>query len=214
MLIFCNNFFSVKYTKFLVTTKTNDCFILIQKNGTTSFRELARAKPKLFKIVSVDYLIEHHIDTVTVFVRDPIERVLSGLTTQMKLFNISKTMLETLLNLDETFNIYDSHTIPQFWFLLSLSNIINVKFQIKALAELDSVDTDIKNMNQNHTQTFNLTNPAILERLTHFYTEDIVLYQQFLNTVCDIDMIIKQIKLEKDFVSDLQQYRQALTYLL
>jgi hypothetical protein len=149
-----------------------------------------------------------------VFIRDPIKRALSGLTTQMEILNISKTSLEKILNLDESFYIYDSHTVPQFWFLLALSNVINVKFQIKPLAELDSVDADIKNINKNHTQTFNLTNTKTLERLTHFYTEDIVLYQQFLNTVCDINMIIEQIKLEKDFVCDLQQYRQALTYLL
>ena len=188
--------------------------MLIQKNGTQSLTNLTVTDPATFKIFSVDYLQTHKISEVTVFVRDPIDRVISGLNTQMKLLNISKKALEDTLNSKETFYIYDSHTVPQFWFLLKLSRLLDINFHVKPMTELKTVDANIKNINIPYDETIQLNNPAILERLTHFYTEDVVLHNQFLNTTCRIDSIIEKIKLEKDFIDDLQQYRQVLTYLL
>jgi hypothetical protein len=214
MLIFCNNFFSATDIEFLVNTQTDECFMLIQKNGTQSLTNLAIIKPKKFKIVSINYLKENNINKVTVFVREPIGRVISGLNTQKKLLKISKQELEVILNQEETFYVYDLHTVPQFWFLLKLSTVADVKFQIKPMSELASVDTDIKNIHISYLEPISITNPKILERLVHFYTEDIVLCNQFLNTLSGIDSIIEKIKLEKDFINDLQQYRQVLTYLL
>lgn len=71
---------------------------------------------------------------------------------------------------------------------------------------------DIKQLNTNSVP-IQLTD-IVRDRLVHFYTEDIVLYNQFLNSSCQVDDVIDQIKLEKDFIDDIQQYRQELTYLL
>ena len=57
-------------------------------------------------------------------------------------------------------------------------------------------------------------NDRALNKLTFLYTEDIVMLNQFLNTTTTVDEIIKQIKLEKDFIHDVKQYQHQLTYLL
>jgi hypothetical protein len=171
-------------------------------------------KPDLFKVVSAEYVKNNNIKIVTVFVRDPIKRVLSGLSTQSKILQIPKHVIEDILNQQEHFYFYDAHTAPQFWFLLRIAQVLDVKFQIKLLSDIQYVDIDVPHKNVNFNTVINLTNPATIEKLIHFYTEDIVLYNQFLNTICSIDSIIEKIKLEKDFVNDLQQYRSILTYLL
>ena len=213
MLIFCNNFFSFREIKFFINLRTDECIILIQKNGTQSLIDLAAAKPDLYKIVSVQHLKTHNIKKVTVFIREPLSRAMSGLYTQMELYGITPKAIDTMMNQDEMFYVFDGHTAPQFWFLLRLATVLDVEFQIKPLSDLNLVDTDIQTLNVSRA-IVEITNPTIRDRLIHFYTEDIVLYNQFLNTVCSVDQIIEKIKLEKDFVEDVQQYRQVLTYLL
>ena len=199
---------------FVVNTQTNECFALILKNGSSTLKSLTIDKPDLFKVVSAEYIKDNNIKTVTVFIRDAIKRVLSGLATQSKLLQIPNHVLEDMLNKHEHFHIYDAHTSPQFWFLLRISQVLDVNFQIKPLLDIQYVDTDVPHKNVNFDTMIKLTNPNTLEKLIHLYTEDIVLYDQFLNTTCSIDSIIEKIKLEKNFVNDLQQYRSILTYLL
>ena len=213
MLIFCNNFFSNEGIEFVVDVKSRQCYTLIQKNGTQSLKELTKLKPDQYHLVGIDYLIEQQISSITVFVREPIQRILSGITTQMQLYGITETSLDHLLNNQETLFLCDSHTIPQFWFLLKLSKVKLFWFDIRPLADLSQVDLDIPNINKNKN-IINVTNPNTLKRLTHFYTEDIVLYNQFVGKLCHIDDIIEKIKLETNFIKDLQQYRHELTYLL
>jgi hypothetical protein len=199
--------------QFVVNTQSKECYTLIQKNGTQSLQELTKSKPNQYQLVNVDYLLHNNIEQLTVFIREPIQRVLSGITTQIKLHGISEKSLDLTLNDQENFFVYDSHTIPQFWFLLKLSTVKNFIFNIKTMDSLIKVDPDILILNKNKN-FIKITNQKTMERLMHFYTEDIVLYHQFQNSVCSIDKIIETIKLEKNFVEDLQQYRQVLTYLL
>lgn len=199
---------------FVVNTQTNECFALILKNGSTTLSSLAIDKPDLFKVVSAEYVKNNNIKTITVFVRDAIKRVLSGLATQSAMLQMPRYVIEDILNKHEHFHIFDAHTAPQFWFLLRISQVLDVKFQIKPLSDLQYVDTNVPHKNVNSKIMISLTNPNTIKKLIHFYTEDIVLYNQFLNTTCSIDSIIEKIKLEKNFVNDLQQYRSILTYLL
>lgn len=211
MLIFCNNFLS-NNQDILVNHVTNQCYMLIQKNGTQSLTNLANSNPAMFSVQSSNYLIKNGIKQITMFVRDPISRVLSGLTTQMNLYEMSPRVIDYVLNNEETFTIFDSHTVPQFWFMMKLSKNCKIEFKIEPMSMLKNVHPDIMQLNTNSVST-QLTD-AVRNRLIHFYTEDIVLYNQFLNRTCQINDIIDQIKLEKDFVKDIQQYRQELTYLL
>lgn len=186
--------------------------MLIQKNGTQSLTNLANSNPDMFSVQSSNYLTTNGIKQITMFVRDPISRVLSGLTTQMNLYGMSPGVIDHVLNNEETFTIFDSHTVPQFWFIMKLSKNCKIEFKIEPMSMLKNVHPDIMQLNTNSVST-KLTD-AVRNRLIHFYTEDIVLYNQFLNQTCQINDIINQIKLEKDFVKDIQQYRQELTYLL
>ena len=199
--------------QFVADIQSKECYTLIQKNGTQSLLQLTRSKPKQYQLVNLDYLLNNNVEQLTVFIREPIQRVLSGITTQIALYGITEKSLDLTLNGQETFNVYDGHTIPQFWFLLKLSTVKNFTFNIKTIDSLIKVDPDILTLNKNKN-FIKITNQKIMERLIHFYTEDIVLYNQFQNSVCSIDKIIEKIKLEKHFVEDLQQYRQILTYLL
>jgi hypothetical protein len=211
MLIFCNNFYS-NNQDILVNRVTNQCYMLIQKNGTQSLLGLTRSNPSMFSVESSNYLIKNGIKQITVFVRDPISRVLSGLTTQMMMYGMSSTAINHVLVNEETFTIFDSHTVPQFWFMMKLSKNCNIEFKIEPMSMLKNVHPDIKQLNKNSV-SIQLTD-AIRQRLVHFYTEDIVLCNQFLNSFCHIEDVINQIKLEKDFINDIQQYRRELTYLL
>ena len=211
MLIFCNNFYS-KNPDIFVNRVTNQCYMLIQKNGTQSLIDLAKSKPTMFSIESSDYLMKNGIKQITVFVRDPLPRVLSGLTTQMSLYGMSLQSINDVLNNQETFTIFDSHTVPQFWFMMKLSKNCKIEFKIEPMSMLKNVHPNIKQLNTNSVP-IQLTD-TIKDRLDHFYTEDIVLYNQFLNSSCHVDDVIDQIKLEKDFINDIQQYRRELTYLL
>ena len=211
MLIFCNNFYS-KNLDIFVNRVTNQCYMLIQKNGTQSLIDLVKSNPAMFSIESSDYLIKNGIKQITVFVRDPLPRVLSGLTTQMKLYGMSLKSVNDVLNNQETFTIFDSHTVPQFWFMMKLSKNCNIEFKIEPMSMLKNVHPNIKQLNTNSVP-IQLTD-TVKDRLVHFYTEDIVLYNQFLNSSCQVDDVIDQIKLEKDFIDDIQQYRRELTYLL
>lgn len=186
--------------------------MLIQKNGTRSLIDLVKSNPATFSIESSDYLIKNGIKQITVFVRDPLPRVLSGLSTQIKLYGMSLKSVNDVLNNQENFTIFDSHTVPQFWFMMKLSKNCKIEFKIEPMSMLKNVHPDIKQLNTNSVP-IQLTD-IVRDRLVHFYTEDIVLYNQFLNSSCQVDDVIDQIKLEKDFIDDIQQYRQELTYLL
>ena len=76
MLIFCNNFFSNEGMEFVVDVKSRQCYTLIQKNGTQSLKALTKLKPDQYHLVGIDYLIEQQISSITVFVREPIQRIL------------------------------------------------------------------------------------------------------------------------------------------
>ena len=130
----------------------------------------------------------------------------------MLIYRLPLRTINRMLNGEEIFNIFDSHTIPQFWYMISLSQNYNVEFNIQSISMLKNVHPSIKKIN---TKSISLEiSDNVRNKLIHFYTEDVVLYDQFLNSVSDINKIIGQIKLEKTFINDLQQYKRQLTYLL
>jgi pentose-5-phosphate-3-epimerase len=78
---------------------------------------------------------------------------------------------------------------------------------------LAEVDPSILNLNQNYNHNyFEITEEAKL-KIMHFLTEDIVMYNQFLNKTTTLDVIINAIKQEKDFIKDMTQYKKAINYL-
>ena len=208
MLIFYNNFLS-QHSNILFDNKQNKGYLLIQKCGTQSLLDLTKTQPQRFRVDSIDNL---HLTDITVFIREPIDRFISGLETQMKLYHFDITTIDKLMNQDDVIPMIDSHTIPQFWFLLKLGVNHNLTFTFKDISALHDVDPNILNLNRNSKNKFNLTD-STRNRVMHFFTEDIVMYNQFLNTTTTLDIIINAIKQEKDFISDIEQYKKAINYI-
>jgi len=208
MLIFYNNFFSA-CPDILFDNEQNKGYLLIQKCGTQSLLNLTKTQPHRFSAITIDKLC---ITEVIVFIRDPIERFFSGLETQMNLYQFDATAIDKLINRDNFIPIIDSHTIPQFWFLLRSGLENNIRFTFKDISTLHEVDPTILNLNRNSKNKFNLTD-STRNKVSHFFTEDIVMYNQFLNTTTTLDVIINAIKQEKDFISDIEQYKKVINYL-
>jgi len=188
--------------------------LLIHKNGSTSLEDLAKQYPDCYEIHQADLLDKTKVEEVVVFIRDPLERFFSGLNTQLDIYKIPLDVISNIINCDTAITFLDLHTTPQFWAVLRLGKQHRVKFKFLPMSELYKVDDKIQHLNKGFSNIdINLTDAAV-QRLNHFYTEDIVMYNNFLNKTVSLDEIIEKIKLEKEFVNDLSQYKQMLTYLL
>jgi len=212
MLVYCNNLLSEQEILHDKISKKN--YLLIHKNGSTSLEALAKKNSQRYAVHKSEFFNNSTAELeVVVFIRDPIKRFVSGLGTQMAIYQISKEVMSGIINNDKIISFFDLHTTPQFWTLLSLGKKYPIKFKLLPMSEMSSVDEDLEQLNQGSpANIINLTDEAT-QRLTHFYTEDIVMYNNFLNCTVSIEEIIDRIKLEKNFINDLTQYKQLLTYL-
>ena len=179
---------------------------------------MAQNNPSRYSIQGRDFIKQHGITDITVFIREPIDRAMSAFATQMDIYGIAPEILETIMIEHRIIPLIDLHIIPQFWHLLDLANEYKeLKFNLLPLAELNQVDASIEHLYKRSvrmpTLKLNLTEPVI-NRLIHLLTEDIVLYNQFVNSTATIDEIIEKIKLETNFVNDIRSYQRELTYLL
>jgi hypothetical protein len=214
------------------------CYLLIPKNGTRSLHRLVLEDPLRFLYFSgsdaSQFLQKNNITELTVFVRDPIERFFSGLTTQSLIYNFD---INVLLNLWENgqglwengqghYNqprilIFDEHTVPQFWFLLRATNISNLKFNIVPLDHLSIIYPHSEKVHVGNTKKTNVSKKfdfsnvasSVMTKIDYYFTEDIVLHSQFQNKVVDLETIISQIRLEKTFTEEYRSYYKMLTYL-
>ena len=207
MLIFCNNFLSSQ--TFLFDNQRGEYYLTIHKNGSSSLERLAADNPTRYSLHNTEFLKKNKVDRVVVFVRNPIKRVISGLATQMVTYGISQQAIEKMTN--NTFGIIDSHTIPQFWFLMAAAKELDCKFDIRPMDMLNLVDCNIQQLNKSPFHNIGLSD-ATLTQLNHFYTEDIVLFNQFQNSTATIEEIRTKILLEKNFIDDLNQYKECLTF--
>lgn len=211
MLAFYTNFLA-KTVDTVVDHQTNKCFLLIQKCGTQSLLNLTRTDPARFSKQTFSTQ-DFPFDTVQVFVRDPIGRFMTGLRTQIELYGLNQKSVDYMINNNQIIHFFDTHTSPQFWFLLKFGIGSEVKFAVKELSQLNEVSTGIRKLNQaERSFEFNLSTAAF-NRIDHFLTEDVVLYNNFLNKTVLLDDIIRKIKYEKDFVRDISQYDKEINYL-
>jgi hypothetical protein len=219
MLTFLN-YYLCRGGEVILNQETKECYLYIYKNGTSSLEQLEATNSKYIHYCGADlteFLNQHGINELTVFLRDPIGRIISALHTQTLIYKISIDVIENVLNSDTIrLLIQDEHTIPQFWYLLrAAENNSNLKFKLKPLSEMKMID-GIQHLFPSSNfmiRNFNFNDRA-LNKLKFLYTEDIVMFENFLNTTTTLDNIINQIKLEKDFIDDIKQYKHQLTYLL
>lgn len=168
----------------------------------------------LINIDAQKFLESKNISVLTVFVRDPIERFLSGLNTQRIQYGF---VLESVLKVwesAETVDFFDSHTLPQFSFLIRATHFSDFQFNILGLEKVKEIypQEESRNVTQSEKIKWDEFSPKLQERIVYFYTEDVVLHNQFLNRTAAIKEIIAQIAKEEMFVANYRQYYQVLTY--
>lgn len=218
MLIFLN-YYLCPGGEVILDQEKKECYLYIYKNGTRSLHQLLDAGSRYINYNGnelTDFLNTHGINELTVFLREPIDRIISAIYTQIQMYKIPVEVVEEFINSDKIcLPIQDQHTIPQFWYLLrAAQNNSNLKFRLKPLSEINSIDNiGHLNAHDHKIKTLNL-NKRALDKLDFLYTEDVVLYNQFLNTTTTVNEIIDQIKLEKSFIDTVKQYQHQLTYLL
>lgn len=109
-------------------------------------------------------------------------------------------------------SLIDGHTAPQFWFLCRIAKQIDLTFKLLPLDQINIILPQIERLN--------ITKLPIdiplesMEQINFFMTEDIVLYNNFLNTSTSLTKLVDRIKLEKEFISTVQEYRNFLTMYL
>ena len=165
----------------------------IYKNGSTSlFRHCSNTNGTIF----VGENLKSIQNNITVIVRDPTERVKSGIATVIYNLKNKNPDLDTgtIEFLLKTYCYLDVHYIPQFHWLLNLSRFINpsIKFHFKPMSYLSHL-TKLKEM---PAKINDLTvNDNLLQDL--YLHLDTILYNQIGNKLT-FKELIEFIKQDKD----------------
>ena len=214
MLALLNNFVAPN-NRIVLDCQCKKSYLLIEKCGTQSLLDLTIRFPNQFRQLTLEEFLQTDIDTLTVFIREPIGRYISGIKTQINLYQIPEKVFKRLLNADDggMFPMFDSHTMPQFWFLLRFGVDSTIKFKFVELSNIQQVHKDIKNLNVNSPRQFDFLNDKSLTKIDYAMTEDIVLYTQFLGKTATVAEILSQIAKEENFFSEAKQYKHLVPYI-
>jgi hypothetical protein len=224
MLLFCVNHLSPA-NELVYDTNLHRCYLVMMKNGSRSLNQLVKKDPNRFLYFvgnnSGAFLAQHNIAEITVFVRNPVERFFSGLMTQSQLYKFSINAVLDVWEgrgLSQQYDVrhismFDGHTTPQFWNLLRATKPPGLKFNIVSLSQLSKIYPDSEKVNVGKKFDFSSVSIEIMNKIDYFLTEDVVLYNQFLNQITGIEPIIEKIKLETAFMEEYRSYYKTLTYL-
>lgn len=209
MLCLLNNFLS-PHNSIVLDLQSKQGYLLIQKCGTQSLLHLTKSEPSRFVLISSEEFLQTGIESLTVFVREPIKRYISGICTQMQMYGINQNVVEDLLNVKNMIPMFDPHTMPQFWFLLRFGIDSTLKFKIVELSKL--TDLTNKKLNQGLHPRLTLSEQA-LSKIDYAMTDDIVLYNQFLGKTVTISELIDCISNEIDYCNENKKYKNIFPYL-
>ena len=107
-----------------------ECVYPIFKNGRSSLNEYAlENKLKILKNEQLSTLKE-----ITIFLRDPVERFISGVHTVIEFKNVVD--ITKFLKEIESLNFYNRHFIPQIYWLLHLLKYFKGKVKLLPVEEL------------------------------------------------------------------------------
>ena len=207
---FCELFYDITNEK---------TYIGIPKNGSTSLRKLKDDLPTKFHYYFGDqpdeFIKKHNISEVTVFFRDPYERFVSALNQQSKRVDMSIDQLLSRINYPLTqynFHFFDGHTNSQFSYLYRFPEHDKILFNFKPLVEISNVHEYLDHIN--YSIDIKLPDNFLSrDKINFFYTEDTVIYNQFINTSVYMKDIINQIQLETEFVQEMKKYCNIINYL-
>lgn len=127
--------------KNLTNVLTTDCEVIkftsekffypIFKNGRSSLKKYAGENN--LQVLKNNQI--SNLEKITIFLREPKERFVSGVYTFFYFTNDQKIDLDTLKKI-ENFNIVDRHFIPQYLWLLHLCKYFNGIVEFKSVLEL------------------------------------------------------------------------------
>lgn len=118
---------------------SDDCIVIKIKNKNV-YPIFKNGKSSLFQYAKnndCQILINNDISTlndITVFVRNPYERFVSGINTVINFESVSN--IDKFLNDVENYNFIDKHFIPQFLWLFHLSKYYKSDVTIKGVEDL------------------------------------------------------------------------------
>ena len=133
---------------------TTDCSVIkmpygeyvypIFKNGRSSLRQYAQQNQ--LEVIKNEQLSE--LTDVTVFLRDPKERFVSGVHTVIEFENVID--VSAFLKKIENLNFYNRHFIPQVYWLLHLLKYFKGKVKLLPVEELYNIipNRDAPNINK------------------------------------------------------------------
>jgi hypothetical protein len=226
MLFLLNLFFS-NQSEIVFDIETSRCLLLIEKNASSSQFKLTKTYNKRFKYfngaMAIEFLKQNKIQEITVFIREPISRFQSGLGQQMKFYGMTQQTLDTSVFLTDSvderkksfgvplhINLFDTHTSPQFWSLFRLhKSLPEIKFCLYNIDRYSLMYPFASTVNKNNNKP--IIPDKALDQLDFFYTEDIVLFNQCLDSVMSFEEIVNKIKLEKEFINEISNYKEILS---
>ena len=152
----------------------------IYKNGYSSLRE------SNFRTLSMTEL--PLLDTVEIFVREPVERFFSGLSTWIEYNNnLDK---DTLLFMAGHHLFINRHFAPQFYWLVNLRRFTQAKIKINPIEALSAVTNLKLNENKNKIQY----DIAHFPKVTFYMQLDKVLTETFMGQTVEFSEIVQAIK--------------------
>jgi len=179
------------------TLFTTDCCVIllednsavypIFKNGQTSLFYYAREKK--LKILKNKQL--QHIKKIKVFLRDPLQRFVSGVHTVIELEKINN--IDVFFKEVECFKTYNRHFIPQFYWLLHLSKYFKGLVELRPSEELYDLiplrkGPNIKTLTAaRKKQIMSINNKA-------YVGVDYKLMDRYIGQTIDLEKIIKEFK--------------------
>lgn len=177
---------------------TDENILMIHKNGSTALARLAKSQPDRYSIIE-----GINFEKLTVFVRDPIERIISGLHTMEKLSDMPIDYFVDIIERVGVASIMNTHIMPQFLYLIRSQS---QTFQIEPM---DNINRLVKTKKTSYPMQFT---KETTDRLILQYTEDAILSVMGEQEI-SIDSLISMIRRESNYVEHMKEYVSYIEYL-
>ena len=149
----------------------------IHKNGSTSLHNSG------FRVLEPDEVKQ--LEVVEVFVRDPIERYISGVS---KFIDESGMDSFTVLHFVENYLFLNNHYAPQFYWLLNLQRFTQAKILLRPVSDLQTVT----HLHDNQSEKNKLV--TVNDKVEFYMKLDQVLVGELLGRTVTFKQIVQTIK--------------------
>ena len=150
----------------------------IFKNGSTSLRNSG------FRSLDLEEI--QHLKLVEVFVRNPFERFVSGVSKFIEDTNLD---YYTVLHFTQNFLFLNSHYAPQFYWLLNLQRFTKAKILLRPIDELNTITKLYSNQSKKN-KLIDIDNDKV-----QFYLKlDQVLVGELLGKTVTFKQIVQTVK--------------------